>query len=427
MKFGIHTLGCKVNIYESEYIISELIKKGYEMCSFSDICDIYIINTCSVTNTSDAKSRKVINQARRRNKDACIVVMGCFAESNKPIDNSDINILIGNQNKSEVIEYIEEYFKEKKNLNKLVSHKEEFEDMYIANYFSKTRAFVKIQDGCENFCSFCIIPFLRGKCRSKDFEKAVKEVKELVSNGFKEIVLTGIHTGNYGRDKETTLAELMKELLKIEDLERLRISSIEINEITEDILELFKNSSVLVDHLHIPLQSGSDDILKLMNRKYNKNQFNKIIDSIRKIRPNISVTTDVIVGFPGETDLMFEETVEFIRKIGFSKLHVFPYSKRNGTKAADMKQVLDKVKKERVKKLLGLSKELELNYWNKFIGQDVLILIEKAYDNYSIGHTPNYLLVKTYKKHSEGEIISSKIDKIEYPYCVDLCKSLNKN
>ena len=370
MKVGIHTLGCKVNNYESEYISSLLENHGYTICSFDDVCDIYIINTCTVTNTSDIKSRKTIRQARRKNKDACIIAMGCFIQASKDNIIDDIDIAIGNADKNKILDLINEYFKNKK---KIVDYKDDFdssfEDMFIENYKTKTRAFVKIQDGCENFCSYCIIPFVRGKCRSKEFNKVIEEVTSLVNNGFKEIVLTGIHTGNYGVDIGTNFYELLKELVKIKGLERLRISSIEINELTDEVLDLIKNNNVIVNHLHIPIQAASDHVLKLMNRKYDLKTFEDRIKYIKSIKEDISITTDVIVGFPEETDEDFKSGLEAIKRIGFSKIHVFPYSKRENTKASTMKQVNDLVKKERAKEMLKLSRELEIDYFKRFLNK----------------------------------------------------------
>ena len=419
MKVGIYTLGCKVNTYESEYVISELQKNNYEICNFDDICDIYIINTCTVTNTSDIKSKKIIRQARKRNKDAIIIAMGCYVQANLKLKMDDVDILIGNKDKSKIIDIIEEY-KIKKSP---IDHKTEefdnnFEDMYIDHLNSRTRAFVKIQDGCENFCSYCIIPFVRGKCRSKNFDTVINEVNTLVKNGYQEVVLTGIHTGNYGTDINRTFAELLQELIKIKGLKRLRISSIEITELTDEVLDIIKSSNIIVNHMHIPLQAGSNKVLKLMNRKYDMKYFMDKIDYIRKIKPDISITTDIIVGHPGETDEDFYNSLELIRKINFSKIHVFPYSKRDGTKAANMEQVDPQKKKERVRELLKLSKELETKYMNKFIDKDLEVLIERSKDGYSLGHTTNYLSVKIPGEHQSGEFVKVKINSIEYPFCI---------
>ncbi len=417
---GILTLGCKVNTYESEYLINILKEKGYEIKDFDDICDVYIINTCTVTNNSDVKSRKMIRQAIKRNPEACVIAMGCFIAANKDIEIPGLDILIGNKNKTKVPELIEEWFKNKEQRN-LVYEEEltKFEDMYINNFPGRTRAFVKIQDGCENFCAYCIIPYVRGKCRSKEESKVIEEVKDLVSNGYKEIVLTGIHTGSYGVDLDTSFADLLEKLVKIKGLERLRISSIETTELNEDVLNVLRNSNIIVDHLHIPIQAGSDEILKRMNRKYDLEFFFNKIKEIRSIRPNISITTDIIVGFPGENEELFNKSIETCKKINFSKLHVFPFSERKGTKAVELdNKVSPEDKKKRTKKLLEVSRELETNYMNKYLGKEVEVLIEEYKDGYSYGHTGNYLYVKINKELPHNEIVKVKIKEIKYPYCI---------
>lgn len=423
MKFGIYTLGCKVNTYESEYVKNLLLNHDFIESDFNDICDIYIINTCTVTNTSDIKSRKIIRQARRRNKDACIIAMGCFiqADDNNIID--DIDIAVGNNDKSRIAELINEFFKDKKKIiNKRKDFDDNFEDMFIEKYENRTRAFIKIQDGCENFCSYCIIPFVRGKCRSKDFNTVLEEIRKVVENGFKEVVLTGIHTGNYGVDINTNFASLLREIVKIDGLQRLRISSIEINELTDEVLDIIKNSPVVVNHLHIPIQAASDNVLKAMNRKYDLKTYMNRIKTIKTIKEDMSISTDIIVGHPYETDEAFKTSLDAIREIGFSKLHVFPYSKRNGTKSALMPQVDEIDKKRRARILLDLSREEEIKYMNKFIGKNLEVLIETNSGEYSLGHTTNYLHVKIYSdKHKSEDLVNVKLTKIEYPFIIGEC------
>ena len=417
---GILTLGCKVNTYESEYIINELTKAGYEIKDFDDICDVYIINTCTVTNQSDSKSKKMIRQAIRRNPNACVVAMGCFIAANQDIQIDGLDILLGNKDKAKIVELLDEYFNNKKVIrDQYRGRLKEFEDMYITNFPGRTRAFVKIQDGCDNFCTYCIIPFVRGKCRSKSFDKVLSEVKDLVSNGYKEVVLTGIHTGSYGVDLDKSFAVLLSELVKISGLKRLRISSIEVTELDEEVLDVLRSSKVLVDHLHIPLQAGSDEILKKMNRKYDLSYFFHKIEEIRAIRPDISISTDVIVGFPGESDELFNKTIETCKKIAFSKIHVFPYSEREGTASSRMDNKLDgSIKKERARKLIEVSKELEINYMQKFIDKNVEVLIEEYKDGYSYGHTGNFLYVKIKKELPHNAMVTVKIKDINYPYCI---------
>jgi len=420
MKVGIYTLGCKVNMYESEFVMNELKKKGYEISDFDDICDVYIINTCSVTNTSDNKSKKIIRSAVKKNKDACIVVMGCFIEANQDYKEDGVDIYLGTKDKSKIVELLEEYFKNREEIRDLTKEEQKsFEDMFITTFEGRTRAFIKIQDGCRNFCSFCIIPYLRGTCRSKDFNKVIEEVKELTNNGYREIVLTGIHTGNYGVDLKTNFKTLLEELVKIEKLKRLRISSIEVTELNDGVLKVIKENTKIANHLHIPLQAGCDKTLKNMNRKYDLEFFKNKIAEIRKIREDISISTDIIVGFPGETEEDFEKTIETAREIGFSKIHVFPYSVRKNTKAEKMPNHLDNsTKKERARKLIEVSKELEIEYMNKFVGKTVEVLTENDKDGLTLGHTSNFLLVKLNKKIENDKFINVKLKEVEYPYII---------
>ena len=417
---GIYTLGCKVNTYESEYIENELKKNNYIIKDFNDICDIYIINTCTVTNNSDSKSMKMIRQAIKRNSNACIVAMGCFIAATNEKEIDGVDIILGNKDKNKIIELLDEYFKNKDQI--IISYNKRldtFEDMYITDFPGRTRAFIKIQDGCDNFCSYCIIPFVRGKCRSKEKDKVIEEITSLVNNGYKEIVLTGIHTGSYGVDINTSFADLLKEIINIKGLLRLRISSIECTELNDDVLDIIKNSKVIVNHLHIPIQAGSDEILKLMNRKYTLKEYEDKIKEIRSLRKDIAISTDIIVGFPNETDELFNKSIETCKRIGFSKLHVFPFSERKGTKAASMNNKIEqKTKKDRAKKLIEVSKELEINYMNKFINKEIEVLIEEYKDDYSYGHTDNYLYVKINKELKHNEIVKVKIIDIKYPYCI---------
>ena len=409
MKYYIYTLGCKVNNYESEYIKSLLDKEGFIFNEENP--DIVLINTCTVTNNSDKKSKKMIKRFRRVFPNAIIVAMGCYIQYVNG-NEVDADIIIGNKDKSKVVSYIKEYFKDKNKIIKIYDmNKSDFEDMEIEKYTTHTRAFVKIEDGCNNFCSYCIIPYVRGRVRSKEFNKVIEEVKRLVINGHKEIVLTGIHTGQYYSNGKT-LYDLLKELVKIEKLERLRISSIEVVEINDDIINLIKNEEKLVSHLHIPLQSGSDKILKLMNRRYDKKYFKEKIDKIRDARKDISITTDLIVGFNGESESEFIESYEFCKEIGFSKIHVFPYSKRDGTASCKISdEVSEKAKKIRVNKFLELSNILENEYKCKFIGKKLKVLVEEVKDNFAYGYTSNYIRVKLPARYKHNEIFEVKLTK----------------
>lgn len=413
MKFAIHTFGCKVNIYESEYIINIMQDNGYNLVDFNEKADIYIINTCTVTNEADKKDRKLINTTRNKHKDSILIVMGCYSQLNP--NDINANIILGNKHKSKIIELIEEY---KKNKEKIILiediSKNNFEDMYINRFIEHTRAFVKIQDGCNAFCAYCAIPYARGGLRSKDFNTVIEEVTNLVNNGYKEIVLTGIHTGRYGIEKNTNLETLLKELVKIKDIFRIRLSSIEINEITDGIIDLIKNNSIMAKHLHIPLQSGSNTILKSMNRLYDLEFFLKRIDYIRKEIPDISITTDLIVGFPGETEELFKETIDTLHKIKFTKIHTFPYSKRNGTKAASMPNQIDgTTKKCRVKEVLSLSDKYEREYYQNNLNKEFDGIIETRKDNKKIVLTSNYIPVEietNLENNTKVNIIIKKIN-----------------
>lgn len=405
MKFNIITLGCKVNSYESNFMKEALVKNGFSFCNLNEKCDILILNTCTVTDTSDKKSLKEVRRLKRENPNAILVVCGCSVQNDKTkYDNLGINILMGNINKSNIVSIIEKYLDDKTPVEYVAKTRDlPFENMEV-DISDHTRAYIKIEDGCDNFCSYCIIPFVRGKKRSKDFSLVLREVQHLANNGYKEIVLTGIDTGGYesnGKD----LTDLIHEMSKINGIERIRQSSIEITQINEKFINELKNNNKICDHIHIPLQSGSDSILKLMNRKYDLKYFFDKIDMIRSVRPDISITTDVIVGFPGETEEMFLETMETCKKINFSKIHAFPYSERKGTKASMMDgKVPESVKHERVKKLLELSEKLEKSYYDKFKGKNKDVLIEEVNEFGSKGHTSNYLMVHTNEKLQKGEI-----------------------
>lgn len=417
---GILTLGCKVNTYESEYIIHLLKEAGYQIKDFDDFCDVYIINTCTVTNTSDIKSRKMIRKAIRKNPDACVVAMGCFIEANKDFQLPGLDIILGNRDKSKIIELLDEWFLKQEEIRRLYSTlPREFEDMYINEFPGRTRAFVKIQDGCENFCSYCIIPFVRGKCRSKNSDEVIDEITDLVNHGYQEVVLTGIHTGNYGVDLDTNFASLLKRVVAIPGLLRLRISSIEITELTKDVLDVIRDSSIIVDHMHIPLQAGSNHVLSLMNRKYDLDYYFHKIKEIREVRPNMAITTDVIVGFPGESEEDFLETIDTCKKVGFTKIHVFPYSERKGTKAMELPDHIEpSVKKERARRLLLVSKELECSYYASFVGSEVEVLVEEEKDGKSYGHTDNYLHVEIPSVLPHNTFVKVKIQSVSYPYCI---------
>ena len=408
--FLIKTLGCKVNTYESEFIRNLMLENNYtEVEENADIC---IINSCTVTNTADNKSKQTINNIKKNNPHALVIAMGCFCQFRKDEIESliDADIIIGNDYKSKVIKLIKEYETNHKRIVKFLDeNKTDFEDMEIKKYSHRHRAFIKIEDGCNNFCSYCIIPYVRGRVRSKEFNKCIMEVNDLALSGHKEIVLTGIHTGQYNSDGKR-LYELINKISEVDFIKRIRLSSVEIVELDEGMMDVLKNNSKFVSHLHIPLQAGSDHVLKLMNRRYDKAYFKEYVDKIRSIRPNISLTTDVIVGFPGETDEDFNETLDFCKEIGFAKIHVFPYSDRNGTVASRMKdKVPGNIKKDRVHKLIDLSNNLEKEYFNSFINKEISVLIEEEKDGYFYGFSDNYIPVKLKGNYKINEIYNIKL------------------
>ena len=397
MKFNILTFGCKVNSYESEFMKEQLLKSNYVYVDDYKISDIVIVNTCSVTNTADNKCKKMIRSVRRENPNAILMVCGCTAENHREeLNDLDIDILIGNKEKSNVVTLIEDFKQSNEKYIKFYNDRRlPFEDMKVNEFNDLTRAYVKIQDGCNNYCAYCIIPYVRGSIRSKGFDEAVNEIKTLVDKGHKEIVFTGINTGAYGKEiGKYDLTDLIREISKIDELDRIRVSSIEITEIDDKFIDEMRVNSKLCAHLHVSLQSGSERILQIMNRKYTKAEYLEKINKLKSARPEINLTTDVIVGFPTETEEEFLECVDYCKEVGFSKIHVFPYSKREGTKAASMDGHLpNNIKKERARRLIEIDNDLQKVYNQKFIGNVVNVLIEEVENGKSIGHTQNFLKV----------------------------------
>ena len=398
--FYIYTLGCKVNSYESEAIREMMINDGYVYSE--ENVDVMFINTCSVTSVSDQKSRQRIRSFVKKYPSAIIVVLGCYSQMayNFISTIEGVDIVIGTKKRVDIISLINQYKETKKQIVLVdkTTRNEEYEPISISSYSDNTRAFLKIQDGCNNFCSYCIIPYTRGGVRSRPKEEVLNEVERLVNNGYQEIVLTGIHTGGYGKDFDNyCFSDLLKDILKNPKLKRLRISSIEESEIDDAMIDLLVTESRIASHLHIPLQSGSSSVLKRMNRKYDTEQFYQKLVKIREKRPDIAITTDIIVGFPGETEEEFNETYEFSKKCEFSQIHVFPFSPRSGTPAYNMKDQIDpRIKKERVNRLLLLSNELQEQYESQFLGLELEVLFEEYDEENKIakGHTSNYILVK---------------------------------
>ena len=414
--FSTYNLGCKVNAYELSAISSLLIKEGFKEDNQNP--DVVIINTCSVTATADQKSRQHIRKMQKLYPNAIIAVMGCYAQGNYKFIEEEIKptILLGTSHRKDVVELIKQALNDHqyKTLIEENTRQFEYEELGITSYSENVRAFLKIQDGCNNFCTYCIVPYRRGKMRSRNKENVIKEAKYLVEQGYQEIVLSGIHVGGYGQDlKDCSFSDLVEELSDIPNLKSLRISSIEESEIDDKLIKLIQTRDNLAKHLHIPLQAGSNHVLKMMNRKYTREQFMSRIQEIKKLVPNVMISGDVIVGFPQESEENFMETYNLCKEC-FDMLHVFPYSQRPGTYAARMEgQISPEVKKDRSKRLLELSNELYHAYASKFIGQDVTVLIEK-YDEKQqvyVGHTSNYLEVKIPLESKVGEYKTIKLQK----------------
>jgi len=414
-KVAFVSLGCKVNQYETNAMSQSFIEDGFEVVNFEDIADIYIVNTCTVTNIADRKSRQMLRRIKDNNKNAIIVATGCYAQVGeqelKKI--SDINLIIGNNEKKDIVKIIEDYEKEIENkvLITDVMHQKEFVEFGQTTYTEKTRAVVKVQDGCDRFCSYCIIPYARGRVRSRKLENIINEVESIVLNGIKEVVITGIHIASYGKDfKENIgLIDLLEELNKVEGLERIRIGSLEPVIITDEFIERMSKLNKICEHFHLSLQSGCDSTLKRMNRRYTTNEFEDVVKRIRNKYNNAILTTDIIVGFPGETEEEFEQTYEYLKKIAFYKMHIFKYSPRKGTKAATMPNQVDgSIKELRSKKLLELSDNNEKMYNEEYIGKNVEVLFEEKDGEYYKGHTKNYIQV-----WSKGEELDNKIVDVE--------------
>ena len=406
------SLGCKVNQYETNAMSQEFLEAGYEVVEFSDVADIYIINTCTVTNIADRKSRQMLRRVKENNRNAILVATGCYAQVGKEELEKleEIDFIVGNNEKKEIVRIVEDYQvckdKELKNDDVLsventtlisdVMHQKEYIEFGTTTYTEKTRAVVKVQDGCDRFCSYCIIPYARGRVRSRKLENVVTEVERIVDKGIQEIVITGIHIASYGKDfKENIgLIDLLEKLNEIEGLKRIRLGSIEPTIITEQFVERLSKLDKICDHFHLSLQSGCDDTLKRMNRRYTTSEFEIVTKLLRKEFPSAALTTDIIVGFPGETNEEFEQTYEFLKKVAFYKMHVFKYSQRKGTKAAGMPNQIDgSIKEQRSKRLLELSDENEKKYNIEYNGKVVEVLFEEKDGDLYKGHTKNYIQV----------------------------------
>ncbi|GIO34151.1 MULTISPECIES: tRNA (N(6)-L-threonylcarbamoyladenosine(37)-C(2))-methylthiotransferase MtaB [Paenibacillus] len=425
---AFYTLGCKVNFYDTEAIWQLFKNEGYEQVDFEQTADVYLINTCTVTNTGDKKSRQIIRRAVRRNPEAIIAVTGCYAQTSPAeiMDIPGVDLVIGNQDRDKIIPFVNEIREKREPINAVrnIMKNRVFEDMDVPSFADRTRAFLKIQDGCNNFCTFCIIPWSRGLSRSRDPKSIITQAHQLVEAGYKEIVLTGIHTGGFGDDLENyRLSDLLWDLDKVDGLERIRISSIEASQIDDNMLDVLNRSSKMCRHLHIPLQAGDDAVLKRMRRKYTTEEFYNKMQLIRQAMPDVGITTDVIVGFPGETDEMFRNGYNFMKEINFSEMHVFPYSQRNGTPASRMQDQIDEeVKHARVRELISLSEQMQLAYAEKFVGQVLDVIPEGSKESHGPGKmhgfSDNYLqLVFDGSEALQGQLCRVKVTKAGVHEC----------
>lgn len=424
-KAASFALGCKVNQYESEAIAELFAEKGYEIVGIDEEADVYVINTCTVTNFGDKKSRQLIRKVKRQNENAIVAVVGCYAQTapKELMEIAGVNLVIGTKDRAQIVEMVEQYDRANGVENHVSDIMKErvFEPLSIQKLANRTRAYLKIQDGCSQYCSYCIIPYARGPIRSREPQEVVAEVKRLAENGFKEVVLTGIHVASYGKDRrDTSLLDILKQVHEVEGIERIRFSSIEPNVVTEEFAQTMAALPKVCDHFHLSLQSGCDKTLKEMNRKYDTEKYRQAVATLRKYLPKVALTTDIIVGFPGETEEDFRESYAFAEEIGFAKIHVFPYSPKRGTPAAARKdQLLNAVKAERSHTLIQLSDKMAADFLADAVGTDAEVLYERAVgDGIYEGHTTNYMKVhgrsevdltnriaKTHITRAEGEML----------------------
>ncbi|WMJ82312.1 tRNA (N(6)-L-threonylcarbamoyladenosine(37)-C(2))-methylthiotransferase MtaB [Clostridium sp. MB40-C1] len=429
MKVAFATLGCRVNQYESEAMAEKFIKSGYEVVPFSEFADVYVVNTCTVTNMSDKKSRQMISRARRLNEDAIIAAVGCYTQiaPDKVKEIKDVDVVLGTRNKGEIVYWVNRSREERSQIvevNDVLKNKV-FEDLTIEEYQDRTRAFLKIQDGCNNFCSYCLIPFARGAVCSKKPEKVISEVRELASHGFKEVILSGIDISSYGVDLEGehNLLTILQEIDKIDGIERIRIGSIGPEFFNKDIMNGISKLKKLCPHFHLSLQSGCNETLKRMNRRYTVEEYKTIVDGLRDQIKGVSITTDIIVGFPEESEEEFNKTYEFLKEIKLSKMHIFKYSPRTGTKAASMEDQIDgNIKDARSKMLIELNEENERAFMENFIGENMKVLyeqkIDKEEDLYE-GYTPNYIKIITKSKEDiRGKIVDTLLKNVSKDHII---------
>lgn len=424
MKISYYSLGCKVNLYESIAVVNKFVDNGFELVDFNEVCDVYIINTCSVTSMSDQKSRKIIRQAVKHNPNAVVAVMGCYSQL-RPEDIRKIegvDIILGTSNRDKLFDLVMRELENKQRIDLVQDFRDikTYEELKIDRYDNKSRGFVKIEDGCNNFCNYCTIPYARGRVRSRNADEVVSEIQTLTDTGLKEIVLSGINTGAYGQDlQDFSFAKLLKKIVtEVKNLGRIRISSIEVTEVNDDVLTVIKeNKKHFCNHFHIPIQGGCDNTLKNMGRKYDIDTYIKTVNKVREVFPDVNITADIMAGFCGETNEDFNSTIEFVNKINYGEMHVFPYSKRPMTKAYNMPNHVDEItKRYRTNQLLELNKIKALEYRQLFIGKTVEVVIEKIDGNKGFGHSSNYIEVEftgfDLKLH---QIVNVLIEKVGYP------------
>lgn len=416
-KVALHSLGCKVNQNEAEAILHIFRQAGYEVVDFSQLADVYLIHTCTVTHLGDRKSRQIIRRAIKQNPEAIIIVSGCYAQVSpgQVLAIPGVDLVIGTQDRGRILDLVEQVKKERVPINAVrdILHAKKFEELPV-EHTGRVRAFLKIQEGCQEFCSYCIIPYARGLVRSRSPENTIREVKRLVDHGYKEIVLTGIHTGAYGQDLPPgyDLNWLVKEIAKDKGLERLRISSLDPNEFTPDFIHTLSTLPIICPHFHISLQSGDDQVLKRMHRRYTADEFRELVKVLQTKIPHVAITTDVMVGFPGETEEEHHNSMAFVEEMGFAALHVFKYSPRTGTKAALYSgQLSPQTKEKRSKQMIALGNRLQEQFACSFLGQTFGVLVEKmTEEGIWEGHTSNYLKVRfPYPKDVRGQIIPVKL------------------
>jgi len=428
--FSYYSLGCKVNLYESEAILNEFEDNGFIQKDFEDKCDVYLINTCSVTLTGDSKSRKILREAIKRNQDGLFIVMGCYAQLiptdlKEILEENHVNaILTGTTNRNKVTSKAIEYFNGLWDgvlyLHNEVLEQKTYEELKVERYNDKTRGFVKIQDGCDNYCAYCTIPYARGHNRSRNEEEVVDEITRLTQSGMKEIVLTGINTGAYGLEKGSSLTKLLEKIILIPNLGRIRISSIEQTEVTKELLDfLYLHKDHFCEHFHMPLQGGCDNTLKRMHRKYDTKGYLEKVQLIRSYFPNINITTDVLTGFAGETDEDFNNSIMFIDSLNYGEMHIFPYSRRPRTIAYNFdNQVNDLVKKARVKALLELNTKKALAYRNQFLNKNLEVVVERCVNGECCGHSSNYIEMKFKGNFASNDLVTVKVTKVGYPVSI---------